>query len=302
MGATLTRAKQRTIGTLLGVAVGSMLAILTCHSLLATAICTAILVFTCVLVRAISHILFVFIVTIIAMILLNAGQTPNWDYAIYRMLDTLLGVSIGLAASFALWPNWARLQLNQTLSHAIHKTDELCCLVIDALITQQPNRAVITPLKLELENLLDKNRQFLQQATQELTLSTERIIPSLAIVNNLEKIQALLHTCHMLSDADLELKQPEHFQHNFLNIKAHVHEAFLYCRNRLDYPHEKHERHEIKDLLSHLTTTPEIPCDRSLASRFLHRQINLLSIEMNHLVQSIEQLRPESQTPQAEPC
>lgn len=290
LGATLNKAKQRTIGTLLGVAVGSILILAISHSLLGIAICIAFLIFTCVLTRTISQAVFVFSGTIIAILLLNAGQTPNWEYAVYRMIDTLLGVSIGLGASFLLWPNWARSHISHNLCETIQKTDQLCCLVIESLIDKNPNHALITPLKLELENQLDNNKQFLQQAMQELTLSSHRIFPALAIINSLEKIQALLHTCHMLSTVDLHLVHPDQFAERLSTLEQEVHEAFSFSQGRILYPSEKYERQETRHILSHLATTPELPQDRSLPSRFLHRQVNLLYVEMNHLVHAVDLL------------
>ena len=64
--------------------------------------------FLMILVRVFSYTVFSCSLTVGVILLLGVLFTDGWQFGLERILDTVLGVVIGIAASFGVWPNMAR--------------------------------------------------------------------------------------------------------------------------------------------------------------------------------------------------
>ncbi|MDO4997196.1 MAG: YccS family putative transporter [Neisseria sp.] len=116
--ATQTRLKQRVIGTLAGVLVGSLLPYFTpsLETKLAVLILATTLFF---FFRANKYSYSTFFITIQAIISFSIAGYESLSALPMRMLDTVIGSGLAWAAVSFLWPDWHYLQLNQTGAKAV---------------------------------------------------------------------------------------------------------------------------------------------------------------------------------------
>lgn len=285
-GATLQRSKSRAIGTLLGVAIGALLAAIIKQSLIPTIIILAALILMCVIAIKISQSVAIFFATTIVMLLLAYQQPNNWEFVTLRVYDTIIGAGIGILASILLWPNWAKSELNYNLYQTIGKADELLLLILNAVKTSNADIASINPLKLELEQMVDKNRQFMQQTMQEMSLAHHQLAPALALVENLEKLQYILQTFHFISTADFKPKNPERLKAVLQTFQQDIHDALVYAQKVIRYSDQPFVRQQRNQLFDRIKLLDELPQDRTPELRFLHRNMNLLIVVTNHLLHS----------------
>jgi uncharacterized membrane protein YccC len=285
-GATLDRAKQRTVSTLLGVSIGAMIAVLIHSSLIAIAILLPILVFLCIIMMPYSYTKSIFFATIILMLVLSYNQADTWGYVFNRLYDTLIGVGIGLACSLFLWPSWARLKLGDNLCKSLKQSKTLFLRVTQCLIKHDPNSAVVNKLKMSLESLGEGNRQFLEQTTHETSFSDTKNAPAFAIVYTIEKIQSILNILHMLSRMDLYPAEPQATIKRLANIQKETASAFDIIVNIINGAHSHLSQTERQAFLELIKQTPDLEKNISQELRFLHRNINLLRRELNHLFQA----------------
>lgn len=283
-GATLHRSKLRAIGTILGVAIGALLAAILNQALIPSLIIMLALVLLCVINIPISHAVAIFFATTLVMLLLAFHQPNQWGFVSLRVYDTLIGAFIGIICSLVLWPSWAKSQLNYNLTATMAKASHLLDVVLDGVIERDAKLDIVNPLKLELENTIDKNRQFLRQATQELSLSHHQLAPALALVESLEKLFVVLQTFHFISTSDFQPINKQRFHGILLDLKANTLEVLHYAESIIREPNQYFDREKRNQLFERIQISQELPIDRTPALRFLHRNMNLLVIETNHVL------------------
>lgn len=283
-GATLHRSKLRAIGTILGVAIGALLAAILNQSLIPSLILMLALVILCVINIPISHAIAIFFATTLVMLLLAFHQPNQWGFVSLRVYDTLIGAFIGIVCSLILWPSWAKSQLNYNLTETMAKASKLLDIVLDSVIEGNANINTINPLKLELEKTIDKNRQFLRQAIQELSLSHHQLAPALALVESLEKLFVVLQTFHFISTSDFQPVNQERFQRILVDLKTNTLAVLHYAESIIREPNQYFDRDKRNQLFERIQISKELPIDRTPALRFLHRNMNLLVVETNHVL------------------
>ncbi|OEU67734.1 MAG: hypothetical protein BA863_04660 [Desulfovibrio sp. S3730MH75] len=76
--------------------------------------------FLMILIRVYSYTAFSCFLTAAVILLLGLIFVDGWQFGLERILDTVLGIGIGVAASFGVWPNMARKNLRTKMSVLIH--------------------------------------------------------------------------------------------------------------------------------------------------------------------------------------
>lgn len=283
-GATLQRSKARALGTLLGVAMGALLAALLNHSLIPTAIIAFILILCCIISIKVAQAGSIFFATTLVMLLLSYNNPNHWEFITTRVYDTIIGACIGIGSSLLLWPSWAKSELNDHLILTIERSQRLLDLIINAIITKNDSLDIINPLKLELESMIDKNREFLKQSTHELTSSSRQLAPSFALLDNLDQMHMVLRTLHFISTADFKASHPRKLHQSLQNLKHNVNAALAYTHAILSEQSDPYNKAERQLVFDNIKVLSELPQDRTPALRFLHRHMNLLLVECNHIV------------------
>ncbi len=117
-GGTLQRAVQRVVGTVAGAAAGTALMALPLGSILLDLL-LAMSCFGFMVFFRRRYGVAVVCITIMLVLLFEAMMPVNWEIAAYRLLDTVLGGALALAAGYALWPSLERQHFPQQMAAAM---------------------------------------------------------------------------------------------------------------------------------------------------------------------------------------
>jgi uncharacterized membrane protein YccC len=131
-GGTLSRAGQRTIGTVAGAVIaGVLLAAL--HATMMLVLAIVALLFAALFVLRRSYGLGVTFLTPLIVLLLTTSVGDPWTDTLDRVLDTIAGAGLALIAGYVLWPQWERERLPTLLARAIHANRNYMVQVFAAL-------------------------------------------------------------------------------------------------------------------------------------------------------------------------
>jgi uncharacterized membrane protein YccC len=131
-GGTLSRAVQRTLGTMAGAVLAGLL-LATLHGTTAFEAAIAVLLFaTFLLLRRRYGLAVTFLTPLIILLLGLSGPDPWLDLR-DRILDTLAGALMATVAGYALWPLWERETLPGRMARAIRTARNYVVAVLDAL-------------------------------------------------------------------------------------------------------------------------------------------------------------------------
>jgi uncharacterized membrane protein YccC len=117
-GATFTRGTERALGTGLGVAIAGAIAVGLHPSGGATVVLVGLLAWTAYAIFPASFALGFAFITAVVVFLLNTISPDTLATASARLVDTLVGGAIGLAA-YVLWPTWAHGTARQSLAELV---------------------------------------------------------------------------------------------------------------------------------------------------------------------------------------
>jgi uncharacterized membrane protein YccC len=117
-GATFTRGTERALGTGLGVALAGGIAVALHPAGAATVLLVGLLAWVGYAVFPASFAVGFAFITALVVFLLNAISPDTLATASARLLDTLVGGTIGLIA-YALWPTWSRGTARQSLAELV---------------------------------------------------------------------------------------------------------------------------------------------------------------------------------------
>lgn len=117
-GATLSRAFERSSGTLLGALIASGL-IATLHDTPHYNLAIAVLLFLTFLLLRRSYSWGITFLTPLIIMLLALSGSGTWIDAAYRAFDTLSGAGLAIVAGYLIWPRWQRENLADCFVAAI---------------------------------------------------------------------------------------------------------------------------------------------------------------------------------------
>jgi hypothetical protein len=136
-GSTFTRGAERAGGTALGVAFAGLITV-TLHP---SGDATVVLVGVCAVAGyscfAASYALGFACITALVVFLLNTLTPDTLSIATYRLIDTLIGGTLGLLV-FAAWPTWARRPAQESLATLTLQARRYLALVLGALTRGEP--------------------------------------------------------------------------------------------------------------------------------------------------------------------
>ena len=133
-GATFTRGTERALGTCLGVALAGAIAVVFHPAGGVTVVFVGMLAWAGYAAFPASFAVGFGFITALVVFLLNTISPDTLATASARLLDTLVGGSLGLLA-YALWPTWARIPARQSLADLVGAERRYVDSVLDAIIS-----------------------------------------------------------------------------------------------------------------------------------------------------------------------
>lgn len=194
LGASIKRAKDRLLGTFFGVLVGGFCLLLFPNNSIFLITASAILIFFVIYYFYTQYVYAIFAGSILLIILLGHSTGSPWQYVIYRTIDTMVGILIGLVMSYLLWPKNAKTTLYH---HLAQSTEQFRLFLIMLTKNEQQNNfdeSYFVAQKILLENAMVTNRNLFREFTYEpesMEVATEAL---LSIILSLEVIYDILMT------------------------------------------------------------------------------------------------------------
>lgn len=194
-GATFTRGAERAIGTCLGVALAGAISVVF-HPGAAVAVgLVGVLAWAGYATFAASFAVGFAFITALVVFLLNAINPDTLQVAGARLLDTLVGGAIGLAA-YALWPTWAYAPAWQSLADLVAAQRAYLDAVLQAAVDGRP------PPDAQLRALARRARQLRIAAgatvARSLSEPSTRRIDADASERALSTMRRLIGAAHVL--------------------------------------------------------------------------------------------------------
>ncbi len=123
LGGTLQISWKRLTGTVVG-ALTSIILIYLNLTIPTVFILVSMLSFIMLYYKGKNYVIFTGTLTISVVLILGTLFSHTWQNGMERVLDTFLGISIGLGASLFIWPNFARKNLRKEMGDLIHSQYE----------------------------------------------------------------------------------------------------------------------------------------------------------------------------------
>jgi uncharacterized membrane protein YccC len=133
-GATLTRGTERALGTCLGVALAGAIVVVLHPAQGATVVLVGVLAWAAYSTFPASWAVGFGFITAVVVFLLNAISPDTLATASARLVDTLVGGTIGLLG-WALWPTWSAMPARQALAALVDAGRQYAVRVLAALVT-----------------------------------------------------------------------------------------------------------------------------------------------------------------------
>jgi uncharacterized membrane protein YccC len=146
-GSTLTRALQRTVGTIAGAVIAGVA--LSQLSGFPLRLFLSALLFMAFFVHRRRHGLGITFLTPLIVLLITTSVGDPWIDTLDRVVDTIIGAVVGISAGYVLWPQWERERLPKLLSRAIRANSEYMRHIIQAF--SQPSMASLPELRRRAE-------------------------------------------------------------------------------------------------------------------------------------------------------
>jgi len=149
-GSTVSRALQRTLGTIGGAVIaGALLA--TVHGTYAYDAALAFLLFATFLVIRRNYGYGITFLTPIIILLISRGSLDPWVDLAARVAYTLAGAVLALGAAYLLWPRWERDLLRDRLVRALRALRDYLDAVLRQLAESPVNHGTLAPLRRQAE-------------------------------------------------------------------------------------------------------------------------------------------------------
>ncbi len=294
-GASIKRAKERIFGTIMGILTGAMLLYLIPNT---NYFIITVPLFTFLAVYLFNNYYYysIFFTSILLILLLSHGAPSIWHFAFARILDTFIGVTIGLIASYLLWPNASRIELKKNLQKTLSCSQNYFALLSKNIL--EKNTTTTSDEKYEIENSLIESMRSFKEFSYEpgvMPIKTEAVyslIVSLNIVHNL--LLAIALVANKL--ADLSISNNQRITYFVQQITSGFNENIMHL-DQMNPPlkdsvfnidHWKTdimliEEQELKQMMSNQTP-------KNMALIFYVYQLKKLAIELKHINQAILEL------------
>jgi len=163
-GATLKKGLERMLGTVAGIILGGLIMLLPMPReafigiLIVDSFCVAYFLRN-------NYKVGVFFVTIMMVLLMQISQQASWQLIGWRVLSTLIGALLALAASYAFWPTWEKGRFPALLENALLRNKKYILQVTDNIRKKLPSG-----------ESWHKHRRFAEGANNDAFASAQRML------------------------------------------------------------------------------------------------------------------------------
>ncbi len=154
LGGTLQISWKRMVGTLVGAVAGILLAYLPLPGA-GVAVLAFVMLFLMFYFKGRDYLIFTVFLTADLVLVLSAAFPHTWQSGAERLLDTFLGIAIGLAASFLVWPNFARKNLRAAIGDLVGAQHRHFQALRSAYFSEHPDSANLLSGRLAAREMLD---------------------------------------------------------------------------------------------------------------------------------------------------
>jgi uncharacterized membrane protein YccC len=244
-GATFTRGAERALGTCLGVALAGAIAVTLHPAGAATIVLVGALAWAGYSLFPASFAVGYAFITALVVFLLNVISPDTLATATDRLVDTLVGGAIGLAA-FALWPTWASTSAWQSLADLVGAERTY----VDAVLTAAAEGR--QPADQRMRALARRAR--LARTTAQSTVARSLSEPSTRRIDasqsqrTLAAMRRLVQATHVLR-LDAQDERERHPQPELRPLQAGIDEVLAEVQASLrDRPQQEPMAHELPDV------------------------------------------------------
>ncbi|MFW5499424.1 MULTISPECIES: FUSC family protein [unclassified Maridesulfovibrio] len=150
--------------------------------------------FLMILVRVFSYTVFSCSLTVGVILLLGVLFTDGWQFGIERILDTVLGIAIGIAASFGVWPNMARKNLREKMANLIELQSTHFKILSKSYLHGGITEARIVETRIEASSMLDTCAESFREAAAEPGLQAWQRSELTRLIRTFTRMHSLLMT------------------------------------------------------------------------------------------------------------
>lgn len=158
LGGTLHISWKRLAGTAAGAGAGTLIAFVKLP-LVAIGILAFALLFLIFYFKGRNYLVFIAFITAELVLVLGTAFPHPWQSGVERMLDTMLGIGIGLGVSFVVWPNFARKNLRQAVGDLIVAQHNHFSQLRQAYLSDTPDSVHLLSGRLQARKSLDNCTQ-----------------------------------------------------------------------------------------------------------------------------------------------
>ena len=166
VGGTLRLGWKRFWGTAIGAAIGVGILFLQPSSTVLIGL-IVLSFFIMILVRVFSYIIFSCSLSVAVILLLGVIFTDGWQFGVERILDTGLGIAIGVAASFGVWPNMARKNLRAKMANLVQLQSAHFKKLSESYLLGGVSEPELVQSRIEASGMLDTCAEFFREAAAE---------------------------------------------------------------------------------------------------------------------------------------
>ncbi|WP_320170600.1 FUSC family protein [Maridesulfovibrio sp.] len=166
VGGTLRMGWRRLWGTAIGAAIGVVILFLNPGTVV-LGVLTALAFFLVILLRVFNYTAFSCCLAAGSILLLGIVFTDGWQFGLERILDTFLGVSIGIAASFGVWPNLARKNLREKMGSLVTAQGVHFKKLSESYLYGGVKESELVASRIEASQMLDKCSESFREAAAE---------------------------------------------------------------------------------------------------------------------------------------
>ncbi len=166
VGGTLRLGWKRLWGTVIGAAIGVGILFLNPGTAVLVSL-VAFSFFLMILLRVFNYTAFSGCLTVGVILLLGLIFIDGWQFGLERILDTVLGVLIGIAASFGVWPNLARKNLRKKMGRLVELQVIHFKKLSESYLYGEVSESELVMTRIEASTMLDECAESFREAAAE---------------------------------------------------------------------------------------------------------------------------------------
>lgn len=192
VGATLERSKLRALSTVFGVIVGGFLAYVCKQNLVLIILLSfTLLFFACYFIQShYTHSVFAFAALLV--LLLSHFFHHPWQFALWRFIDTTIGIAIAFVFALILLPCWSKKSIKNTLKDTLIHLKSLS----NDILSATQNEATTLQIEKTRSSLIqatEKLKKEFREMQHELPESSNRLLIMEAIILIVERLRLDLY-------------------------------------------------------------------------------------------------------------